>query len=375
MNVSIKEVTSRKDLLRFIKFPFKLYHRHPYWVPPLIQDEVNTLSKDKNPAFEFCDSRYWLAYSNGDIVGRIAAIYNRKAVEKWQKKQLRFGWFDTEDDLEISKALFEQVENWAVELGMEAIHGPLGFTDLDYEGMLVEGFDELGTMVTIYNYPYYPRHVEQLGYQKDVDWIEYQIKVPESLPPDIDRIVTAAKEKYGVKLLDLKRKKDILPYAKEIFQVLDKAYVELYGSTPLTERQVETYIKQYFSFINPDYVAVLLNKSGNVIGFGITMPSLSKALQKARGRLFPFGFIHLLKALRKNSKADLYLVGIIPQHQGKALNSLMISTVAKAFIRNGIRLVETNPELENNRQVQAQWKFFEKRQHKRRRCYLKPLTQ
>jgi len=370
----MKEVASRRDMKKFISFPYKLYSGSKYWVPPLRFDEMNTLRRDKNPAFDFCDVKYWLAYKDGKIAGRIAGIINRRYIEKWKNKYARFGWIDFIDDESVSKLLLDKVENWARENGMEAIQGPLGFTDLDYEGMLVEGFEELGTMVAIYNYPYYPVHLEKFGYEKDVDWIEFEIKAPQEVPEKIDKVANIALKRNNLRVLKVKKSKELIPYAKDMFHVLDIAYRDLFGFVPLTDKQVDLYIKQYFGFIRPDYISMVLDKNDRVVAFAITMPSLSRALQKSNGRLFPFGFIHLLKAMKKNDLIDLCLIGVLPEYQGKGVNAILFNELTKIFINNNITKTESNPELEENYKVQAQWKLFEKRQHKRRRCYIKHLS-
>jgi len=373
MGIEIKEVLGRGDLKKFVKFPCKLYEENKYWVPPLLFDEMNTLRSDKNPAFEFCEAKYWLAYRNGEIAGRIAAIINQKYVEKWGNKYLRFGWIDFIDDEQVSNALLEAVENWAKSKGMTAVHGPLGFTDMDNEGTLIEGFEELGTLATIYNYPYYPKHLERFGYKKDADWIEFAVKPPQKIPEIIERIAERTKGKNNLTVLKIKKAKELLPYANEIFEVLNNAYKDLYGFVQLSEKQIDMYVKQYFGFIRPEYVPVVLDSKGKVAAFGITMPSLSRALQKARGRLFPLGFYYILRAMRKNDRADLYLVAVRPDLQDKGVNAVLMHEMNKTFLKEKILEVETNPELETNLKVQAQWKLMEKRQHKRRRCYIKHL--
>jgi len=373
MEIVIKKVTSRHDLKKFISFPYKLYAENKYWVPPLRFDEMNTLSKDKNPAFDFCEAKYWLAHKEGKIVGRIAGIINNRYIEKWGNKYARFGWIDFIDDKEVAKTLLDTVENWAKEKGMEAIEGPLGFTDLDYEGMLVEGFEELGTMAAIYNYPYYPEHIEKHGYQKEVDWVEFEIKTPKEVPEKIERIANIALKRNHLKVLKTRKRKDLLPYAKDMFNVLNMSYENIFGFVPLTEKQIDVYVKQYFGFIRPEYISMIFDKDDRVAAFGITMPSFSKALQKTNGRLFPFGFIHLLRAMKNNDVIDLYIIGVRPDLQGKGVNAIMFNELIKIIVNNKFVKAETNYELENNYKVQAQWKYFEKRQHKRRRCYIKHI--
>ena len=373
MTLQIKEVQNLKDLRAFIQFPHTLYKDNPYWVPNLVMDDTNALRRDKNPAFVNCEARYWLAYNGNKIVGRIAGILNHAHIEKWGQRYVRFGWFDFVDDSAVSAALLQQVENWALEKGMTAVHGPLGFTDLDREGMLVEGFEELGTLASIYNYPYYPQHMERLGYKKDTDWVEYEIMMPEEVDETIAKVSSIVMKRNNLHLLEPRNKKELLKYVGQLFDVLDEAYQDLYGVVPLTKDQVEAYTEQYFGFISPDFVPILLDENGRMVAFGIVMPSLSHALQKSRGRLFPFGFIHLLRAMKKNDRADLYLIGVRREYQGKAVNAILMNRMLEVFQKYGIKSVESNPELEDNELVQAQWKFFEKRNHKRRRCFIKHL--
>lgn len=373
MNIVVKEVTDRQAFDAFLRLPYRLYKGHPHFVPPLEFDERTTLRKDKNPAFDYCDARYWLAYKNGKVVGRIAGILNKAYNEKWKAKHIRFGWIDFEEDEAIARALVEKVEQWGRELGMKAVHGPLGFTDLDHEGMLVEGFDRIGTLATAYNYPYYPLFLEKAGYAKDTDWVEYRITLPTAMDEKLERIAATVQRRLELNMVKFKKAKDLLPYAPAIFELINSAYADLYGVVPLTDRQVQYYTKQYFSFMRPDFVSLVTDKEGKVAAFGITMPSLSAALQKAGGKLFPFGFLHLLKALRKNNEADLLLVAVRKDLQGKGVNALLINETLRSYLKAGVRYVETNHQLEDNKKVQAMWDFFESTQHKRRRCYIKYL--
>ena len=373
MKIIIKEVKSKKTLKEFVAFPYKLYKGNKYWIPQLIKDEMKLFQKDKNPAFEFCDAKLWLAYQNEKIVGRVVGFINYRFIEKWQDKYCRFGWIDFIDDENVSKALINTVENWAKENGMEAVHGPLGFTDLDPEGMLIEGFEELGTIATIYNYPYYPEHLKKLGYNKDTDWVEYEIKVPDKVPEKIERIANIVLKKNKLRILRASKIKELKPYMSDLFHMLNTAYKELYGFVPLSEKQIQSYIKQYIGFANPELISIILDKNNKVAAFGLTFPSLSKSFQKANGKLFPFGFIHILKALKKNNLIDLYLVAVRPNLQGKGVNALLFSELIKIYIDHKFEKAESNPELETNTKVQAQWKYFDRRQHKRRRCFIKNL--
>jgi GNAT superfamily N-acetyltransferase len=372
--IIIKEARSVRDLRKFIDFPFKLYNKNPFWVPALRSDDLNTFRADRNPAFEFCRARYWLAYRENKPVGRIAGIINQRHIDKWGQRYARFGWIDFVDDPMVAKALLETVENWAKKEKLEAVHGPLGFTDLDREGMLVEGFDELGTLATFYNYPYYPQYMEQAGYKKDIDWVEFEIQIPEKMDERITKLAATLMRRYNLRLVDVKRKKELLHYAPAVFDLLDDTYSHLYGTTPLTREQVNAYINQYFGFVSPDFVPVVVDANDNLVAFGITLPSLSKALQKSRGLLFPFGFVYLLHALKMNDKGDLYLVAIHKDYQGRGVNAIMMTQILQVFNDFGIRSVESNPELETNLQVQTMWKNFEHRQHKRRRIFIKRLA-
>jgi hypothetical protein len=373
MNYFLKEVTTTYDLRKFIKFPNELYRNHPYFVPALDADELTTLHWDKNPAFAHCEARYWLAYHGKNIVGRIAAIINPKHTQKWNQSYMRFGWFDTINDINVSKLLISSVENWAAEKNMTAIHGPLGFSDLDHEGMLIEGYDQLGTLATIYNYPYYPEHLNHLGFKKDVDWKEYRITVPSQLDPKITRASEIVLTRNHLTMPIIKNKRELMTYASQVFELINREYSHLYGAVPLSEGEIDHYIQAYFGFIHPDFVPFLLNENQKVVAFGVTIPSLSTALQKCQGSLFPLGWVHLLRALRKNDLADLYLIAVDKKYQGLGLNLPIMVRIWKVFNERGITQVESNPELDSNANVQSLWKTFERHQHKRRRCYIKYL--
>jgi len=371
MSVTIQEVISKKELKQFVKFPFKLFAGCEYWIPPLIKGEMDNLRKDVNPAFDYCDARYWLAIKDGKIAGRIAGIHNPRSIDKWKQRLIRIGWVDFVDDMEVSGALFGAVENWARELGMEGTHGPLGFTDMDNEGLLVEGFDKLPTMNNIYNYPYYVDHFEKHRYEKVEDWIQYKMNASQPVPEKVQRINALIMEKYHLQILKFSSPRELLPRAREVFDVLNAAFDRLYGFVSLTDREIDYFVKQYFSFINPEFVCFVADASGKIIGFGISIPSLSKALQKAKGRLFPFGFIHLLKALRKNDTVDLNLNGVLPEWQNKGVHSIYHSEMNKAYIRNNFKTAITNPQLESNVNAVSAWKSYEKELYIRRRCYRK----
>lgn len=373
MAIRIEEVKSNAVLNKFIAFPDKLYKGNQYRVPQLHSFEKSTLKKEKNPAFDYCEARYWLAYDDDKIVGRIAGILNKKSNQLWNENYLRFGWVDFVDDIEVSRALVETVEGWAAELDMEAIHGPLGFTDMDLEGMLVEGFDEIGTQAVIYNYPYYPEHFEKLGYAKDVDWVQLEVKIPKQVPDKIKRISSLVQRKYGLKLLTVKSAKEIKPYAKSMFITLNDSFKDLYGFVPLTEKQITYYTDQYFSMVDPQYIGFVVDKEDKVVAFGLGFLSLSKALMKAKGKLFPFGFIHLLLAMKKNDTLDLLLHAVRPEYQGKGVPAIFYENMTQACIDTGVHTAITSHILEDNKASLQMFNPYETRQHLRRRIYIKRL--
>ena len=374
MAIIIKEVPAKKcELKKFINFATELYKDNNYFVPALVMDELNTLTAKGNPAFEFCESVYFMAYDDttGKPVGRIAGIINEVTNKKYNERNARFGFIDFIDDAEVSKALIGAVEGWARSKGMTTITGPFGFTDMDQEGMLIEGFDQLGTMATIYNYPYYQTHIENLGYEKEVDWVEFKIMIPDKMM----RIADIIRKKYNLSTPKYtSAKKLVADYGQAIFNLINEAYDPLYGYSPLTQKQIDHYIKMYVPILRLENVCLITEESGELIGVGITLPSMSKALQKSRGKMFPFGWWHMLKALRgKNNIIDLMLVAIKPEYQSKGVNALLFTELIPAFIKNGYEFAETNPELEVNQKVQSQWQYFDTTQHKRRRAYKKTL--
>lgn len=375
MAIEIRKIDTKCGLKKFVKWGIDLYKDNDCFVPPLVMDDVNTLDPKNNPAFDFCESIYFMAYDNGKPVGRIAGIINNVVNEKTGKKTLRFGWVDFIDDTRVSEALFRAVEVWGRSKGMEEIVGPLGFSDMDPEGMLVEGFDQEGTMATIYNYPYYPKHLEAMGFEKEADWVEFRMTVPDGIPERYQRISDIIKRKYELSTPKYtSAKKLVKDYGQEIFQLINEAYSELYGYSPLTPRQINRYISMYIPVLRLDNISLIVDKDKELIGVGIAMPSMSKALIKCRGRMFPFGWIHLLKALRgQNDVVDLLLVAVKPEYQSKGVNSLLFTDLIPCFIKNGYKFAESNPELELNQKVQSQWGYFETRQHKRRRAFRKSL--
>lgn len=380
-SIQIKRVETKKDLKRFIEFHYDLYKGNPYDVPNLYSDEVNTLSKNKNAAFDFCEAEYYLALKEGKIVGRVAAIINHKANEKWKKKDVRFGWIDFIDDIEVSRALFEAVEEYGRKKGMNYIVGPLGFTDMDPEGMLTWGFDKLGTMATIYNYEYYPQHMEKLGgWEKDNDYVEYYLVVPEISPEKYTKIAEMVEKRYNLHVRKL-TKKDIFQggYGKKLFDLINLTYSDLYGFSELTDRQIDQYVKMYFPLADLDLVTVIEdgNKDNQLAGLGITIPSLSHALQKCRrGRLFPFGWWHLLRAIKfhKTDGVDLLLMGFLPEYRSKGANALLFADLIPRYVNYGFKWGETQVEMESNEGVQSQWGPLDPINHKKRRCYRRSLT-
>jgi len=380
-SIQIKRVETKKDLKRFIEFHYDLYKGNPYDVPNLYSDEVNTLSKNKNAAFDFCEAEYYLALKEGKIVGRVAAIINHKANEKWKKKDVRFGWIDFIDDIEVSRALFKAVEEYGRKKGMNDIVGPLGFTDMDPEGMLTWGFDKLGTMATIYNYEYYPQHMEKLGgWEMDNDYVEYYLVVPEKSPEKYTKIAEMVEKRYNLHVRKL-TKKDIFQggYGKKLFDLINLTYSDLYGFSELTDRQIDQYVKMYFPLADLDLVTVIEdgNKDNQLAGLGITIPSLSHALQKCRrGRLFPFGWWHLLRAIKfhKTDGVDLLLMGFLPEYRSKGANALLFADLIPRYVNYGFKWGETQVEMESNEGVQSQWGPLDPINHKKRRCYRRSLT-
>ena len=375
MGITIKKVETSKELKQFIRFNYEMYKDNPYSVPDLYDDMLNTFSRDKNAAFDFCEADYFMAYKDGKPVGRVAAIMNNRANETWNKKEVRFGWIDFIDDAEVSDALLKTVEAWGKERGATEIVGPLGFTDFDAEGMLVEGFDQLSTMATIYNHPYYPEHMVKHGYEKDADWVEFKIYIPDAIPDKHKRISEIIMRKYGLKIVKC-TSKDIKKYGQAIFDLMNEAYSQLYGYSALSPKQIKQYIKMFLPILDLRMVTLVVDSEDQVIAAGISMPSLSEALQKAKGRLLPFGWYHLLKVIfmKKYPKVlDLLLVAVKPEYQNKGVNALLFYDLIPVYQNIGFEYAESNPELELNGKVQAQWEYFKTEQHKRRRCFKKNI--
>ncbi len=377
--IEIKKVENKKDLKTFIDFHYDLYEGNEYDVPNLFSDEMNTLSKDKNAAFEFCEAEYYLAYKDGKLAGRVAAIINHKANNKWGKKSVRFGWIDFIDDREVSKALLDAVEKYGREKGMEDVVGPLGFTDMDPEGMLVWGFDQLGTMPTIYNYAYYPEHIEALeGFEVDNKYVEFKIMVPDEVPEKYAKIAMMIEKRYNLHVRKL-TKKDIFQggMGQKIFDLINDTYKDLYGYSELSQKQIDQLIKSYLGFLDFNLITCIedwTDGEHKLIGVGITMPSLAHALRKChRGRLLPFGWFHVLRAIKqhKTNIVDLLLIGILPEYRAKGANALLFADLIPWYQKYGIEWGETQVELETNAGVQGQWGALTPVMHKRRKCYKK----
>ena len=368
-HISVVEVKSENDLKKFIKFPIELYKKNKNYVPPLINDEKNIWTLKENPALAYSDTRQFLAYKDGKIVGRIALILNHNEAKELEKNKVRFGWLDFIDNDEVSKTLINLAINFAKEKNVNKIEGPMGFTNLDKAGMLVMGFDKLATMIGLYNFPYYPKHLEKLGLVKEKEWVEYEMDFPTVLSEKVRKFSTLIAEKYKLKVLDFKKKKEILPLVEPMFKLLDQTYNILSTYTPITDEQIKTYKEKYFPFIDKNYIICVEDENHQLVAFAITMPSYSKALQKSQGKIWPFGWWHFLQAGKKNDRANFYLIGIHPEYQRRGVTAIIFKEIFVRFNKMGIKFAETNPELEENKDVQALWQDYNPTNHKRRRTY------
>ena len=376
MSVTIKTVSSAKDFKIFARFANKMYKGNKYYVPSMPMDDLATFSKEKNAAFEFSEAEFYLAYKDGEVVGRVAAIINHKANEAWKVKQVRFGWIDFIDDMEVSAALLDAVIKFGKKAGMTQIVGPLGFTDFDPEGMLVDGFDRLSTMALIYNHPYYPEHMKKHGYYKETGWLEYRITIPEELGERHKKIAEAVMERYNLTIKKKTRRQVRQEnYGQKIFQLINQTYCVLYGYSLLSEKQIDQYVNMYLSLVDMDMLTFVENAEGELVATGLSIPSLSEALQKCNGEIFPFGWWHLLKAmfLKKPDTLDLLLIGVRPDYQNRGVNSLMIYDLVERYRKKGFKYAETNAMLETNDKIHAMWTPFEKEQHKRRWVFGKEI--
>ena len=375
--IEIKQVSNRKELTQFVQFYYDLYRGNKYAVPYLFNEEMNTLRSDRNPSFECCDARYFMAFRNGHLVGRVAAIINRRANECWQRRQIRFGWFDFIDDQEVSKALLQAVEDWGRKEGMTELAGPLGFIDTDREGMLVEGFDLLSTMYINYNHPYYPKHMEQMkGFEKANDWVEMKVRVPEVVPEKFSKITEMVRKRYGLRVHKFTRKELIdQGYGRQLFDLLNTTYKDLYGFSQLSDRQIDKLVNDYIKIADLNLVTAIMD-GDKMVGFGITFPSFSHAMQKTHdGRFLPFGWWHMLKVLKwhKTPIVDLLLIGVLPEYRSKGANALIFDDLIRWFQRYHFEWAETGPQMESNEGVLSQWQYLDATQHRRHRCYRKLL--
>lgn len=375
--IEIKEVTTKDDLKRFVQFYYDLYRGNDCAVPFLYSDEMATLRSDKNPSFECCEAKYFLAFKDGKVVGRVAAIINRRANERWNCHQVRFGWFDFIDDFEVSTALLKAVEDWGREKGMTEMAGPLGFIDTDREGMLIEGFDQLSTMYINYNYPYYPQHMERMGgFKKDNDYLEMKVKVPDVVPEKFSKLTEMVRKRYGLRVHKFTRHELIEEgYGHQVFHLLNATYKDLYGFSELSDAQVDKLVNDYIKIADLNLVTAIMD-GDKMVGFGITFPSFSRAMQKTRdGRFLPFGWWHMLKILKwhKTPIVDLLLIGVLPEYRGKGANALIFDDLIRQFQAYGFEWAETGPQMETNEGVLSQWQYLEATNHRRHRCYRKML--
>jgi hypothetical protein len=374
MITKIKEVTTKKDLRAFVHFPNRLYKSNPYYVPQIESMDCDTLTPEKNHAFEVCEAKYWLAYNEkGEVVGRVAGIINRRYNEKTGEKICRFGWIDFIDDRDVSKALMDTVECYAKEKGMDTLNGPMGFLEFDPAGILVEGFDKLPTAYGKYNAPYYEQHLLDLGYVKDADYVEYLIKVPEVIPDRYERMAQLVSVKNSLHQAVFHNRAELEPFLDGVFRCLNSAYSELHGFSELSSGQCEDLKKQFVTNINVDYVSIVLDSDEQVVGFGVALPSIAKAMQKAKGSLFPFGWMHILKALKQNDTIDLLLIAIEEKYKNKGVNAMIFDKFAKGITKNGIKFIESTRELEDNTSVQNLWRYLEHDLTKRARTYVKTI--
>lgn len=380
--VTVSQISTEKEMRAFVRFNYELYKDCPYAVPDLLEDTLETLSPHCNPAFRFCQAAFFLARRDGKIVGRVAAIINSRANERWERKDVRFGWIDFIDDLDVSQALLQAVEQWGRERGMDRMVGPLGFTDLDPEGMLTEGFDQLSTLCTIYNYPYYPEHIRRLGLERETGWVERKVFIPkgehEANNAKYFRIAQMAEQRYGFRLRHFGSKREIRKggYVQKMLGVINRAYAELYGYSELDSEQMEWYAKRFLLMLDRRFLSVVENREGEIIGVGVCMPSVSRAVQKAHGKLFPFGWRHIARELwfkQKHQILDMLLVGVLPEYHEKGANALFFADLIPGGINGGYEWAESHPQLEDNLASQMQWKYLDCTIHKRRAVFAKNI--
>lgn len=374
-DIVIKEAKTKAEYLAFVKFPYSLYKENPNWVPPLINDEIETIDPDLNPVYQNANASFFLAYQDEKIVGRIAAIVNWIEVKEIKKSKVRFGWFDVIDNINVSKSLIDCVIKFGKDHNLESIEGPLGFSNLDKAGLLIKGYEEQNTMITLYNHPYYSEHLKKLGFNEAAKWVEYEIKIDdfESSPEKVKRFSKLIMKRYNLTLLNFKNRKAIIPYVDQMFELLDKTYNKLQSYVPIQDYQIENYKKRFLKFINPDFIKCIIDQQGKLICFSITMPSFTEALKKVNGKLTLFNSIHILKAMYFNKRASFYLIGVRPDYQNKGITAIIFNEMQKLFNKQNINIVETNPELEENTAIQKLWKNYEHRLHKRRATFSKKI--
>jgi hypothetical protein len=374
-DIVIKEAKTKAEYLAFVKFPYSLYKENPNWVPPLINDEIETIDPDLNPVYQNANASFFLAYQDEKIVGRIAAIVNWIEVKEIKKSKVRFGWFDVIDNINVTKSLIDCVIKFGKDHNLDSVEGPLGFSNLDKAGLLIKGYEEQNTMITLYNHPYYSEHLKKLGFNEAAKWVEYEIKIDdfESSPEKVKRFSKLIMERYNLTLLNFKNRKAIIPYVDQMFELLDKTYNKLQSYVPIQDYQIENYKKRFLKFINPDFIKCIIDQQGKLICFSITMPSFTEALKKVNGKLTLFNSIHILKAMYFNKRASFYLIGVRPDYQNKGITAIIFNEMQKLFNKQNINIVETNPELEENTAIQKLWKNYEHRLHKRRATFSKKI--
>ncbi len=373
--ITIRKVETSSQYNTFVKFPFSLYHNNPYWVPPIINEELRTIDHKKNPVFKNASADFFLAYKNDKVVGRIAAMVNWIEVDQLKKRKARFGWYDVIDDIEVTRVLLNEVEKFGKKYDLDFIEGPVGFSNLDKAGLLVSGFEEMNTIITQYNFPYYENHLLELQYEKLAQWVEYEIKISsfEESPEKIKRFADLVLNNFQLRLVNFKTTKGILPYVDKMFDLLGETYNKLQTFVPIQPYQIKHYKEKYIRYIHPDFIKCIVNKKDELIAFGITMPSFTRALKKANGRFFPFGFLHVLRARYFNNRASFYLIGVHPDYQNKGVTSIIFNEIQKVCNKRGITTVETNPELEENKAIQKMWGSYNHRLHKKRATFTKKI--
>ncbi len=374
MTLILKEVQTKKDIKTFVDLQFQIYKNDKTWIPPIKKDEIKSLIPGENPGFDFCDAKFWIAYKNNKPVGRIGGIINHKYNEKTGKKFARFSRIEFIDDAEVPGKLLHTAEKWAKHNGMEQIHGPLGFSNLDQQGMLIEGHEYLPSIGSVHHHPYYKKHMEQMGYEKEIDWVEFRLELADEIPAKAVKLAEVIKKRNKLNVIHFRKAKEIKAYGKQIFNVINESFSDLPYVTEFNEKMIDFYLHKYFSFLNPDFVKLVTTESGQLVGFIVAIPSLSEAMQKAHGKIFPFGFIHLIKAMKKAKVADLALTGIVPEMQGAGVPALLITELQKVMIEHGIKYVETTGIFETNHKAIKHWKNYEHIQHKRRRCFVKAIA-